>query len=886
MSMTSEEVRKSFLDFFISRGHELVAGSSLIPADPTTLFTSAGVQQFVPAFRGDVPVPHPRATSCQKCLRADDIDEVGDSTHETFFEMLGNFSIGDYFKKEAVEWGWEYSVKVLGLPPERIWISIYPTDEEAFAAWREMGVPEERIVRLPGNWWPATENWVGSTGACSEMFMDIGEEYGCGKPDCGPDCDCGRFVEYWNLVFPEFFQNGPGNRTRLERPGVDTGLGFERLVAILQGKTNIFECDLFAPIVEAIHHRALDLNPKYVPITSDKDNRAVRITADHSRAVAFALAEGILPSNEGRGYVIRKLLRRASYFGWKLAGALGGDGAQADGFERFVTPVVESVITKMAPIYPELEQHRTFILENVAAEEQRFESAILNGFPMLERSLSDVQGTLSGEAVFRFYDTYGIPKDLVKEIAAERGLEIDEAGFEAAMAEQRERSRAASAEKFAIQRTGVYQQFIGATTFVGYEGTTDEAQVIGIIRDSELLQEVSQGECEVILDRTPFYAEQGGQVGDRGRLDTDDMAAVVEDTVFAIDKVTIHRVTLQRGTLKVGDRVRAIVDIERRKAIARAHTATHLLHLALRTTLGPHALQHGSLVDADWLRFDFSHHEKLSQEQLDAITTQVNDLILQNEPVQPQAMTLEQARAMGAMALFGEKYGNEVRMVQIGDVSRELCGGTHLHSTAEVGLFLLASEGSVGAGLRRIEAYSGAGAVKRVQEEERLLTAASDALHAPEAELVGRIEALQAELKQAQRQIASLQQKRAGNLVDDLVSKEEKVGEVSLIAAQTPAIPQDALRTLADTLVEKLGSGVVVLAAEDEKSSPMVAKVSADLVARGIHAGKLVGAVAKLAGGGGGGRPDFAQAAAKDSSKIVDALAQAKTVLAEQLGTR
>jgi alanyl-tRNA synthetase len=883
LALTSVEIRNSFLNFFEQRGHKKMAGTSLIPADPTTLFTSAGVQQFVPAFRGDVPVAYPRATTCQKCLRADDINEVGDRTHETFFEMLGNFSIGDYFKKEAIEWAWEYSIKELGLTAERIWVTVHTADEQAYSVWRQIGIPEARIVRLASNWWPATENWVGSTGACSELHMDLGEAFGCGKPDCGPECSCGRFVEYWNCVFPEFFQNGPGRRSNLERPGVDTGLGFERLVAVLQGKTSIFECDLFAPIVEAIHNRAHEINHKYEPGTDDKSVRATRIVADHSRAVTFALSEGIMPSNEGRGYVVRKLLRRASYFGWKLAGALGAADANEVGFEQFLVPVAQRVIAEMADIYPELRANQEFILNNIGAEEERFESAILSGFPNLTRAVAEAQGTLSGETVFRFYDTYGIPVDLTREIAAESSIEVDEAGFEQAMQEQRTRSRAASADKFAIQRTGVYQEFIGVTKFVGYEKDEDEARIIGIVQDGESKQSISAGEAEIVLDKTPFYTEQGGQIGDQGWLETATGKAVVSDTVFAIEKVVVHRARIEQGALKVGDTVHAVVDAARRKAIARAHTGTHLLHYVLRKTLGPHALQSGSLVEPDWFRFDFAHFEKVPAETLAAIAAEVNRLILENHPVSAQILDLASARELGAMALFGEKYGEEVRMMRIGDFSKELCGGTHLHTSAEVGLFIIASEGSVGAGLRRIEALCGARAVEKIQHDAQALAGIAAELNAPADEIVARIAGLQAELKQAQRQIAQLQQKQAGGLAQDLLAQAQAVGETKVIAAHTPEMPPEALRNLADSLVEKLGSGVAVLVTEGEKSWPMVAKVSEDLLKKGVHAGKLIGEVAKRAGGGGGGRPDFAQAAAKDPSRVAEALGAVPEIVIGQM---
>jgi alanyl-tRNA synthetase len=882
--MLSEQIRQSFLDFFAARGHKVTAGSSLIPADPTTLFTSAGVQQFVPSFRGDVPAPAPRLATCQKCLRVDDIDEVGDAWHETFFEMLGNFSIGDYFKQEAIAWAWEYSIKQLGLSKDRLWITIHPQDEDAYTAWRNVGAAESRIIRLEDNWWPLSATWVGSCGPDSELYLDIGPEKGCSRVSCGPGCSCDRYNEYWNLVFPQFFQEAGGNRRPLEKPGVDTGLGMERLAALLQGKDNIFETDLFQPVIEQIFTRARELNPAFKPSKSEVERKATRIIADHSRAVAFCLGEGVLPSNEGRGYVVRKLLRRACYFGWKLAGVLGGDNKERS-FERFITPVVSTIADKMAPIYPELKTNEKFILENVAAEEERFESALQRGFLELERVVGEIgQGVLPGDLIFKFYDTYGIPKELTAEIAAEKGLEIDEAGFQSAMKEQRDRSRAAGAQKFAVQTAGAYQPFVAKCSFVGYEQSEAEVKIIGILQKGESQQSISSGEAEVLLDHTPFYCEAGGQVGDTGRLEKADFLAEVLDTFSPMEKTVSHRVQVKKGSLSVGDKVKAIVDTERRQAISRAHTATHLLHFALRQVLGPHALQSGSRVEDDYLRFDFAHFEKPSAEQLAKIETEVNRLILANNPVQPRVTDLASARAEGAMALFGEKYGEEVRLVQIGEFSRELCGGLHLSFTAEVGLFVITAESSVGAGLRRIEALCGAKALAYLREKTARLDSVAEFLHCPEEELLPKLEALHQEIKQAQRHLASLQQKQAGELSNDLIAEAEKIGNISVIARQLPAMSADALRNLADSLVEKLGSALVVLAAEGEGTWPLVAKVSPDLLKKGFHAGKIVGEVAKIAGGGGGGRPDFAQAGAKDPARLPEALSQVKVIITRLLG--
>ncbi len=872
----SRELRQSFLDYFARKDHRIMPSSSLRPSDETTLFTSAGMQPFVPWFRGLIPAAAPRVATCQKCFRADDIENVGHTPrHVTFFEMLGNFSFGDYFKRGAIEYAWEYVIEVLGLPPSRIWITVNPDDEEAPEIWRKViGVPADRIVPDPTNWWGP----VGNSGPCgpnTEMVFDLGKELGCGKPGCGPTCDCVRFTELWNLVFQTYNKTESGDLEPLPKPGIDTGMGFERVAAVLQGAPTVFEADLFVPIIEAVEGVAVGgAGGKLLP--NQATTLAIRVIADHVRALAFLLADGFTPSNEGAGYVLRRVLRRAHRFGRQL----GLD-------EPFLHTLVPTVVEVMGDVYPELATAQNRIATWIQQEERQFEETLERAWaPLLEaiEACKSAGGQmLGGLEAFRLHDTYGLPKEIAAEVAAEHGLGFDEEGFAQAMEQQRQRGRARAEQDFASGVRSGYQGFVGKTRFLGYDTCRAEGTVIGMLRDGKVVEALSAGEeGEVFLDQTPFYAESGGQVGDRGRLESGGVKGEVVNASHAVEGAHAHHVRVGHGTIKMGQKVTLIVDAGRRQAIARAHTATHLLHHALRTVLGDHALQHGSLVDADRLRFDFSHFAALTPEERRQIEELVIARSLQDNPLAVQEMSLEEARAMGATALFGEKYGERVRVVMIGDFSKELCGGTHLPRASAIGGFAIVSEGSIGAGLRRIEAVTGEEASALAARQRELLHGLAESLGAKPEELPSRIESLQAELRRAEREVGRLQQKSASALAGDLAASAAEVGGVKVIAAPVRGLGAEALRGLADQLIGKLGSGIVVLGCEENGRAQFIAMVSKDLVNAGYHAGSLVREVAKIAGGGGGGRPDFAQAGGKNAERLEEALAKVKDLVAAQ----
>jgi alanyl-tRNA synthetase len=891
---TSRELRQGFLDFFAKRDHHILPSSSLNPGaeDRTTLFTSAGMQQFVPWYRGIVPARYPRVATCQKCFRADDIEQVGRTPrHSTFFEMLGNFSFGDYLKEGAIEYGWEYVTEVLQIPRSRLWITVHPEDEEAPGIWtRVANLPADRIIPDPTNFWA-----LGNTGPCgpdTEIHFDLGEQLGCGRPDCNPTCppDCERFTELWNLVFQTYNRLEDGSLEGLPRPGIDTGMGFERVLAVMQEVPTIFETDVFAPIVSAVLTRARRADPNLPEVLTDRQQQATRIIADHARGAAFLLADGFTPSNDGAGYVVRRVIRRAYRFGRLL-------GIE----EPFLHGFVPVIVDTMGDVYPEVRQAQPRITTWIQQEEKQFEETLERSYGPLtdaiERAKAAGSNVLPGEVAFKLHDTYGLPRDLTAEIAAENGLGFDDNGFGMLLLAQQARSGAAGA--FSFVQIGGYEGLVGRTQFVGYDTYTTQSKIIDIklgtarevdwtadgktrVTTAESVSSLSAGEDgEVFLDRTPFYAEAGGQVGDRGILHADGAAAEVLGTYSPVEGAHAHKVMVKEGELRVGQEVDAEVDRPRRQAIARAHTATHLLHHALRQALGEHALQSGSLVEADCLRFDFAHFAALTTEEKQQIEDEVNRLVLQDDALVVRDMTLDQARAEGAMALFGEKYGEIVRLIQTGDYSKELCGGTHLQRTAAVGSFAITSEGSIGSGLRRIEAVTGLEAHKLLARQRDQLTAAATALGAQPEKLAERVETLQAELRRAQREIALLQQKSAGALAEDLVKAAVELDGVKLIAERVE-LPADALRGLADDLVARLGSGIVVLGCETEGRAQFVGEVSRDLIPAGFHAGNLIREVARVAGGGGGGRPDFAQAGGKNAERLDEALAKAKELVAAQ----
>ncbi len=863
--MTGDEARQSFLRFFEEKGHKVVPGSSLIPhGDPTLLLTSAGMVQFKPYFLGEAVPPCPRLASCQKCFRTTDIEVVGDTTHLTFFEMLGSFSVGDYFKEEAIGWAWEFVTERLGLSPERLWITIFLDDDEAFSLWHKLGIPEDRILRFgeEDNFWgPAGDS--GPCGPCSEIHYDFGEEVGCGKPSCAPNCDCGRFSEIWNLVFVQYNQDREGKRTPLTRCHIDTGMGLERTTAVVQGKSSIYETDLFAPFLECISR----LSGKKYGCDSDSDN-AMRVIAEHGRGITFLIADGVLPDKVGRGYILRRLLRRAALFGRRL------------GLDKpFLAEIARTTIDKMGHIYPELKDRRSFILKVIESEEARFGETLSTGLELLENIMdepeTDREGEISGEDAFELYDTYGFPVELTQEIARGQGFSVDMAGFEREMEKQRERARAN--HKFELaEKAGLEGGLeLGATDFVGYDCLRQKSVISSLLVDNEPVDIIKEGQkASLVLEATPFYAEMGGQVGDTGeiigaagRFVVTNTIGVPPDIITHQRYVIIHQGYVTQGSLTVGDEVEAEVDKERRLDIARNHTATHLLQLALRQVLGEHVHQRGSLVAPDRLRFDFSHLTAMTQEELGKVQRIVNEEIRHNLPVSPCHIPYKQAIKEGAIALFDEKYSDVVRVLRIGEpaVSAELCGGTHVSATGEIGFFHILSEFSVGGGLRRIEAVTGRGAEQVI--EQKIDTLKSE------------ISAKQAELKAEHGRVRAMERDLARERAEALLAKVEVINGVKLLSAVVPPSRPETLRDMADIIRDRLKSGIVVLGTVYEDKPSFIAAVTPDMVENGYHAGEMVKKVAAVAGGGGGGKASLAQGSGKDRGKLDEALGLVRSLI-------
>jgi alanyl-tRNA synthetase len=870
--VTGDEIRRAFLSFFAEKGHRIMPSSSLIPhGDPTLLLTSAGMVPFKPYFLGVESPPNRRLASCQKCFRTTDIESVGDPHHLTFFEMLGNFSIGDYFKKEAIGWGWEFVTRRLELPPARMWITIFLDDDEAFGYWREVGIPEDRILRFgeKDNFWGPAGN-SGPCGPCSEIHYDLGEEVGCRKPTCAPGCDCGRFSEIWNLVFTQYNQDEMGNRTPLPRPNIDTGMGLERTAAAMQGKSSVYETDLFLPLLNHISELA---GKKYG--ADDETDDAIRIVAEHGRGITFLIADGVLPANEGRGYVLRRLLRRATLFGRRLA-----EG------KPFLAEIARTTIRGMGHVYPEIVKGEDFILKVIESEEARFGDALSTGLALLDEIVEKAAGRgksqVSGKEAFRLYDTYGFPVELTTEIVSRSGLSLDRAGFEKEMEKQRERARAA--HKFELKETvGVGEQLdIKNTCFLGYDNLECQSTIVDLLADNKRASSVSEGqEAGVILTSTPFYGEMGGQVGDTGEILGPKGRFSVTNTVRGPQDVVIHQGKVTKGSLSVGDEVAAVVDKERRLDIARNHSATHLLQLALRQVLGEHVQQRGSLVAPDRLRFDFSHLEALTQEEIAEVNHIVNDKIRCNLPVYDKKMPYREAIEEGAIALFDEKYGDEVRVVKIGDevISAELCGGTHVAATGEIGFFQIVSEGSIGSGLRRIEAVTGQGAEEFIRTQSVSLHNVAEALKASPAEVQSRISDLVNELDRERRRALNLERELAKRITASLISQVEEVNGVRVLSARVPPYRLETLREISDQIREQLKSVVIVLGTAYEDRPLFLAAVTPDLVAQGYHAGKIVNKVAEVAGGRGGGKAQFAQAGGRNSDKLDVALGRVKGII-------
>ena len=871
--MKSTEIRRSFLDFFASQGHQEVPSSPLVPhGDPTLLFTNAGMVQFKDVFLGLEQRPYRRAASAQRCVRAggkhNDLDNVGyTARHHTFFEMLGNFSFGDYFKRDAIRFAWSFLTEVLQLPAERLWITVYPDDHEAADIWlNDVGVPESRFRRIPGddNFWSMGD--VGPCGPCTEIFYDHGPSVAGGPPG-SPDADGDRYIEIWNLVFMQYERLGDGTLKPLPRPSVDTGMGLERLAAVLQGVHDNYDTDIFRSLIEAA---------AAVIGSSDLASRSLRVIADHIRSSAFLIADGVLPSNEGRGYVLRRIIRRAARHGARL-------GAQEPFFHRLVTPLVRA----MGDAYPELAAAQPAVEAALREEEERFAQTLSHGLAILERDMERLGGQrIPGETIFKLYDTYGFPVDLTADIARERGFTLDLDGFEQAMAQQRERARAAS--QFHVDEDFRLAEVLDAETlaghrFTGYACDQDRARVVALLQDGEPVARVEAGRpAVVVLDHTPFYAESGGQVGDTGVIEGPAGTFAVADTRKE-GVVHVHSGVLEHGALAVGDEVTARVDVARRTRIRANHSATHLLHAALRHVLGPHVTQKGSLVDAERLRFDFSHGKPLSADDLAVIEGLVNEQIRANSEAQVQEMALAEAQAAGAMALFGEKYGEQVRVLRLGDFSVELCGGTHVSRAGDIGLFKIVSESAVAAGVRRIEAVAGEGAVAWLRQADERLRRIAAALQAGEADVLDKLEQVLARQREQDKELERLRDKLAKQAGDGLLDQAVEVAGAKVLAARLDVTDAKALREQADRLRDKLGSSVLVLAGVDGDKVSLVAAVSGDLVGR-VKAGELVNAVAGQVGGKGGGRPDMAMAGGNQPQALSTALDSVAGWVRERLG--
>jgi alanyl-tRNA synthetase len=871
--MKSSEIRTRFLQFFEERGHAIVPSSSLVPAnDPTLLFTNSGMVQFKDAFLGKETRSYKRATTAQRCVRAggkhNDLENVGyTARHHTFFEMLGNFSFGDYFKRAAIVYSWELLTKVYKLAPERLWITVYQTDDEAYQVWtREIGVPQDRVTRIgdkPGgppfqsdNFWQMGE--TGPCGPCSEIFYDHGPDVPGGPPGT-PEADGDRYVEIWNLVFMQFNRDEHGRLHPLPKPSVDTGMGLERIAAVLQGVHSNYEIDLFQDLIKAA---ARETGTEYL------SSNSLKVIADHIRACSFLIVDGVIPGNEGRGYVLRRIIRRAIRHGYKL-------GQKHPFFHR----LVDDLSKVMGDAYPELPRNAERVKQVLRTEEDRFAETLENGMRVLEGALTREDRMLDGETVFQLYDTFGFPVDLTADIARERGVRVDYAGFEAAMQRQRERARAAS--KFRVEAGVDYSG--QPTQFHGYDTLALEGNVLAIYVEGAELQEIGAGaSAVVVLDRTPFYAESGGQVGDKGELAGANGTFLVEDTQKIQPEVFGHQGTLKTGKLRVGDKVLAGVDGIARARAAWNHSATHLMHAALRKVLGPHVQQKGSLVDPWKTRFDFSHNEPVTDAEIREVEALVNREIRHNTEVSARIMRLDDALKAGAMALFGEKYGDEVRVIGMGDFSTELCGGTHVRRTGDIGFFKIVAESGVAAGIRRVEAVTGEGALTWVQERDAKLAEAAAALKTSPDDVAQKIVQIQESVRTLEKELARLKSKMASSQGDELTDRAEDVNGVKVLAAALDGADAKTLRDTLDKLKDRLHSAAIVLAAADGAKVSLVAGVTNDLTAK-VKAGELVNFVAQQVGGKGGGRADMAQAGGNDPSKLPAALASVKGWVAQRL---
>lgn len=871
------EIRKEFLEFFRSKDHIVQPSFPLVPQkDKSLLLINAGMAPLKPYFAGIEEPPGKRMATCQKCIRTGDIENVGKTArHATFFEMLGNFSFGDYFKTESIKWGWEFVTKNLELPVDKLWVTVYLEDDEAFDIWhKEVGLPKDRIVRLgkADNFW---EIGTGPCGPCSEIYFDRGEAHGCGSEDCKPGCECDRYVEFWNHVFTQFDRDEAGNYNPLPNPNIDTGMGLERMACIMQGVDSIFDIDTMKHILDAV---CKITNAEYNK--DEKTNVSIRIITDHIRSVSFMIGDGILPSNEGRGYVLRRLLRRAARHG-KLLGVN----------EAFLYNLVDKVAENYGETYTELVEKKDYIKKVIQVEEERFMETIDQGMDILNQYIEDLlkvnENVLSGENAFKLYDTYGFPLDLTKEILDEKEMSVDEKGFESEMEKQRQRARDARVgadtegwkdDVFSSLDKDIY------TEFKGYNSLEIEGKVLAIVNNGQVIEKCNLGEeATIILDETAFYGEGGGQVGDVGTLYNETTKLTVLDTKKGPHNQIHHIVKVEEGMINAGDTVKAKVDDKARMNTARNHTATHLLHKALKEVIGDHVNQAGSLVTPERLRFDFTHFEGLTKEQVTEIEEKVNNEILGASDVEVFESSIEEAKKLGAEALFGEKYGDVVRVVKVGNYSTELCGGTHVNNSAQIGMLIILSEAGVAAGVRRIEAITGIEAYRYMQKNQETILKVAEKLKTQTQTIVGRVDELVHEVKEKDREINKLKSQLAANSTGDILNNAEVISGLNIIVEAIDGQEMDDLRKMGDALKEKIGSGVIVLASNSNNKVNFVAMATKDAVAKGIHSGNIVKEAAKIAGGGGGGRPDMAQAGGKNPEKIEEALAAIKELLKTQL---
>ncbi len=864
--MKSSEIRSAFLEYFQSKGHAIVPSAPLIPRqDPTLLFVNAGMVQFKTFFLGQEKSPYNRAVTCQKCLRAggkhSDLENVGHTArHHTFFEMLGNFSFGDYFKKDAILFGWELLTEWFRLPKERLWVSVYLEDNEAAKLWADLaGIPEERIVRLGArdNFWQMAD--TGPCGPCSEIIIDQGSTVGCGKSNCAVGCECDRFLELWNLVFMQFNRDASGELTPLPRPSIDTGMGLERISAVLQSKINNFDSDIFIPIISAI------VSSAKVDYGKNKEiDASIRVIADHMRSIVFLISEGLMPSNEGRGYVLRRIIRRASRHSRLL-----------NMHEPFLYTLIDAVIDVMGSAYPEIVDERERTEKLLKIEEERFSRTIEMGMAIFDEILLRVKkgstDIIPGEEIFRLYDTYGFPLDLARDIAMDAGLRIDEEAFHKELEIQRERARASwVGEDEAV--AAIYRELIseiGETEFIGYEALESDSVIKAVLKDGKLIKEASVGEeVEVFFDKTPFYGESGGQVGDTGEVTGEHLRAIVIDTRKPLDSFHSHIIKIKKGNLRVWDKVKCRVDVEKRKATMRNHTATHLLHSALRSVLGDHLKQAGSLVSPEKLRFDFTHFSALDENEIQTVETLVNEKVLEDLPVVTSVMDIKTAVESGAIALFGEKYGKAVRVVKVPGFTSELCGGTHCRATGEIGSFVILSESSVASGIRRIEALTGNTAFRYLKQMKSELDSLKAMLKTESP--VDRVEKLLKNIRSLEKDVQKLKTS-SRDVISEALKEAKDLKGVKIIKIRHDGLNPEELRNLADNIKDRLQSGIIVVSSVSDGKAAIVCMVTKDLKDK-YHAGEIMKKISKIAGGSGGGKPDMAQGGTKEIEKLDEAL--------------